>query len=115
MLSSNKPHCHPRLPKPNLKTLLINSLTKIFYRNNFPKQHHDITTVVRLFHRPKFQIFPTESNMMVKVVRYLPKSEADVHKRLQPFPEKLLFLSILFIKVAGLQPKEENSATDVFQ
>ena len=108
MLSSNKPHYHPRLHKPNLKTLLINSLIEIFQRNKFPKQYHAVTTVVRLLHRPKFQIFSTESNMMVKVVRYLPKSEADVHRCLQPSTEKRLFMTIVFTKIAGLQLKKET-------
>ena len=44
--------------------------------------------------------------MMVKVVRYLTKLEPAVHRCLQPFTEKRLFMSILFIKVAGLQPKK---------
>ena len=52
--------------------------------------------------------------MIVKVVKYLPKSDADVHRCLQPFAEKRLFISILFTKVAGLQPKENYSARDVF-
>ena len=64
--------------------------------------------VVRLLHRPKFQIFYTESNVMVKVARYLHKSEAAVHRCLQPFIEKRLFMSILFTKVAGLHPKERK-------
>ena len=51
--------------------------------------------------------------LMVKVVRYLPKSEAVVHMCLQSFAEKRLFMSIFFTKVAGLQPKKK-SARDVF-
>ena len=78
MLSSNKLHYHPRLSIPNLKT-----------------------TVVRLLHGPKFQIFFTESNMMVNVVRYLLKSEA------------------IFFKVGGQLPKKkthtEMFSCDVFQ
>ena len=66
-----------------------------------------------LLHRLKFQMFSAESNMMVKVVRYLPKSEAAVHRCLQPFTEKRLFMSISFTKVGGLQPKQD-SARDVF-
>ena len=61
--------------------------------------------MLKLLHRPKFQIFSTESNMMVKVVWYLPKSEAEVHKCLQPFTEKRLFMSIPFTKFAGLLKK----------
>ena len=52
--------------------------------------------------------------MVVKVVRYLPKSEAAFHWGLQLFAEKGLFMSILFTKVAGLQPKEKNSARYIF-
>ena len=87
---------------------------KYFREITFPEQHHALSTVVRLFHRPKFQIFSTESNIMVKVVRYLPKSETAVYKCLLPFKQKRLFMSILFTKVAGLQPKEKNSTRDVF-
>ena len=61
--------------------------------------------IARLFHRPKFQIFSTESNIMVKSVSYLHKSEAAVQRCLQPFTEKGLFISILFTKVAGLKKK----------
>ena len=59
-------------------------------------------------HKPTFQIFFTESN-----IRYLPKSEAAVHRCLQPFIEKRLFMSIFFTKVAGLQSKKD-SAGDIF-
>ena len=45
---------------------------------------------------------------MVKVVTYLHKSESAVHRCLQMFTEKRLFMSILFTKVAGLQPKEKT-------
>ena len=44
--------------------------------------------------------------MMVKVVKYLPKSETAVRKCLQLFTEKHLFISIFFAKVTGLQPKK---------
>ena len=40
---------------------------------------------------------------MVKVVRYLPKSEAAVRSCLQPFIEKHLFMSFFFTIVVGLQ------------
>ena len=53
--------------------------------------------------------------MNVKVVRYLPKSEAAVHRCLQPFTEKGLFMSIFFFtKVADLLPKNV-SIRDAFQ
>ena len=44
--------------------------------------------------------------MMVKVFMYLAKSEAAVHRCLQPFTEKRLFMSIFFSKVAGLQSEK---------
>ena len=44
--------------------------------------------------------------MMVKFVRYLPKSEAAVLRCLHLFTEKGLFMSIFFTKVAGLQSKK---------
>ena len=60
MLSSNKPHCHPRLPKPNLKILLI-------YRNilgiqlsqatacyNHGPQIASHTTILDIFYRIKY-------------------------------------------------------------
>ena len=62
-----------------------------------PKQHHALTTVVRLLHRPKLQVFCSESNMVVRDVRYLSKSEAAVHR-------KRLIQDYLFTKLAGLQP-----------
>ena len=64
-----------------------------------PKQHHALTTVVRLLHRPKLQVFCSESNMVVKDVRYLSKSEAAVHKCLQPFTEKGLFKIIFLLNL----------------
>ena len=64
--------------------------------------------VFRLLHRPKYQRFPTESNIMVKVVTYLPKSEAVVRRCSQLFTEKRFFISIFFSKVAGLQPEKRH-------
>ena len=116
MLSSNKPHCHARLPKPSLKILLIcwNIFEKQLsqatsYSNqghqidNFLKQHRALTRVVRLLHRSNFQIFSTKSNMIIKVARYLPKSEATVYR-------KPLIYEYLLNKVAGLQPKKKTPA-----
>ena len=40
---------------------------------------------------------------MVKVVKYLPKSEAAVHQCLQPVTEKPLFISVFINEVVGLQ------------
>ena len=81
MLSSNKPHWNPMLPKANSQILLIywNNFRKIFPRNIM------LNTVFRLLNTPKFQIFFAKSNTMVKDVRYWPKSEAAVHRCLQPF------------------------------
>ena len=76
---------------------------------NFPKQYHALTTVVRFLPRPKFQMFSTESVMMVKVVSYLAKLEAAVHRCLQPFIEKRLFMNVFFNKVAGLQFRKRLS------
>ena len=45
---------------------------------------------------------------MVKIDRYFHKSEAAVHRFLQPFTEKRSFRSIVFTKFAGLQPKEKS-------
>ena len=69
MLSSNKPRYYSRLPKPNLKIPLIycNILRKQLFQPTYA-----LTAVVVWLHTPKFQIFSTESNMMVKVVTYLP-------------------------------------------
>ena len=51
-----------------------------------------------------YQIAQRITYLLLKVVRYLPKSETAVHKCLQLFLEKRLFMSIFFTKVAGLQP-----------
>ena len=104
MLGPSKPDCYPRLPKPNLEILLMywNILDK------FSKQHHTLVTVGRFLHRPKFQVLSAELNVMVKVVCYLPKSEAAVHRCLQPFTEKRLLMSIYFIKGTSLQPKKKT-------
>ena len=40
---------------------------------------------------------------MVKVIKYLPKSEAAVHQCLQPVTEKRLFMSVFINEVVGLQ------------
>ena len=51
---------------------------------------------------------------MVKVVKYLPKSEAAVHQCLQPVTEKPLFMSVFINEVVGLQLNKKNSERDVF-
>ena len=43
---------------------------------------------------------------MVKVVTYLPRSKAGVHRCLQSLTRKRLFMSIVFNNVAGLHPKK---------
>ena len=109
VLSSNKPHCHPRLAKPHLKILLINwnilekQLSQASSCSNHSLQIY--TKVSNIF---------TESNTMVNVVRYLPKSEAAVHRYLQPLIGKHLFMSSFLNKVVGVQPKKD-SWLDVFQ
>ena len=50
---------------------------------------------------------------MVKVFRYLPKSETAVHRCLQRFTEKRFFMSVFFNNVAGLQLKKD-SGRDMF-
>ena len=45
---------------------------------------------------------------MVKVVTYLPRSKAGVHRCLQSLTRKRLFMSIVFNNVAGLQPKKKT-------
>ena len=52
-------------------------------------------------HKPTFQIFFTESN-----IRYLPKSEAAVHRCLQPFIEKRLFTSTFLPKLQAYSLKK---------
>ena len=84
MLISNKPHCNPRLPKPNLNILLI----------YFSKEHHALNKVFRLLNTPKFQTFSTESNMVVKVDRYFLKLEAAIHICLQTPTRKCLFVNL---------------------
>ena len=44
---------------------------------------------------------------MVKVVTYLPRSKAGVHRCLQSLTRKRFFMSIIFNNVAGLQPKKK--------
>ena len=99
MLTSSKPHCYPRLHKPTLKILLINwnILKKQFSQATLCSNHGP-----QIASWTKFQIFCTELNMMVKVVRYLPKSEAAVRMCLQPFTEKHLFLSNFLLKLQAL-------------
>ena len=65
-----------------------------------------LTTVFRLLHTPKFQIFFTESNMMVKVVRYLPKSKAAGHGCLQPLWENAYSRVSYFIKLKNYRLKK---------
>ena len=104
VLSSKKPLCHPRHPKPNLKILLIywNVSGKLLSQSTSCCSHG-----LKLLHTPNFQVFSTVSNMMVKVARYLPKSETAFHRCLQQFTGKYLFKSIFFNKVGGLHPRKK--------
>ena len=91
------------------------SIIELLYRNNFPKQGHALTKVFRLLHTRKCQMFSTESNMTVKNVRYLPKSELAFRRCLQPFTGKLLSISIFlnFFKLQVYRLKLDSS-TDAF-
>ena len=66
ILSASKPHCHSRLSKPILK------IQSIYRKNILGKQLSQaryFKYVFRLLHAPKFQIFSTKLNLMVKVVK----------------------------------------------
>ena len=66
ILSASKRHCHSRLSKPILKILPI-------YRKNVLGEQLSKALcskyVFRLLHAPKFQVFSTKLNMMMKVVK----------------------------------------------
>ena len=87
MLNSNKPHCHPRIPKPNLKILLI-------CWNFCGKQLSQATSCCNLgrqiacFYRIKYQRQPFTG------------AYSSLHKN------AYLSMSIFFNKVAALQPKK---------
>ena len=111
MLSSNKPHCHPRRLKPNSKIVLINWN---ILEKHFSKQHHVLTKIIRLLHRPKFQIFSIESNIMVKVVRYLPKQKqptTGAYSRLQ----KTAYSWVSFLPKLQAYILNKDSVRDFFQ
>ena len=64
--SASNPHCHSRLSKQILKILFI------YRKNNLGKQLSQVICskyVFRLLHAPKFHVFCTKLNMMVKVVK----------------------------------------------
>ena len=64
--SASNPHCHSRLSKQILKILFI------YRKNNLGKQLSQALCskyVFRLLHAPKFHVFCTKLNMMVKVVK----------------------------------------------
>ena len=74
-LSARKRHCHSGLLKPILKIL------QIYRKNILEKQLSWVIgskNVFRLLHAPRFQMVSRKLNMMIKVVRYLSKSEATV-------------------------------------
>ena len=107
MLSSNKPDCHLQLPKPNLKILLIYLRETAFPSN--------------IMHQPGFSDCFLDQNFKYFLYNQIwwwklsgTISQPAVHRCLQPFTEKRLFMSILFNKVAGLQPKK-RLGRDVFQ
>ena len=89
MLSSNKPHCHSRLPKPNLKILLMNW-------NILEKQLFQATSCSNHGHR-------IASSTKISNIFYRIKYDGQ---SCQPFAEKRLFLSTVFTKVACPQPKK---------
>ena len=61
-----------------------------------------------MLHTPKFQIFFTESNMMVKVVRYLPKSKAAGDGCLQPLWENAYSRASFFVKLETYRLKKDS-------
>ena len=66
ILSASKTQCHSRLSKPILKILSL-------YRKNISGKQLSLPIcskfVSRLLHAPKFQIFSTKLNMMVKITK----------------------------------------------
>ena len=98
ILSESKPHYHSRLSKPILK------IQSIYRKNILRKQLSQCSRYVfRLLHAPKFQIFSTKLNLMVRVVklftRVLWKSCSD------EFYWKKLCWSLFFNNVSHLQAK----------
>ena len=92
LLSSRKPQCHPILSKPNLNFLLI-------YLKILRKQPSQTTSCsnhsLQIASYTRMSNIFTESNMMVKVFRYLPKSEVVIYRCLQPFTGKRLFMTFI--------------------
>ena len=102
-LSASKPHCHSRLSKLILKILRIcrkKSLGKEFSQAMCSKY------VFRLLHVPKFQIFPTKLNMMIKVVKLFTGVLFYKEDALMNFIGKHLCYSLFLNKVLRLQGKE---------
>ena len=101
ILSASKTQCHSRLSKPILKILSL-------YRKNISGKQLSLPIcskfVSRLLHAPKFQIFSTKLNMMVKVVKLF---TGVLWKRCSDnFIGKHLYRSIFFNKVSRRRIKE---------
>ena len=90
ILSASKPQCHSRLSKPILEIISI-------YRKYILGKQLSLAIcskyVFRLLHAPKFQIFSTKLNLMVRVVklftRVLWKSCSDEFYWKKPMLESL--------------------------
>ena len=66
IISASKPHCHSIFSKPILKIL------SIYKKNTITKQLSEAICskyVFKLLHAPKFKVFSTKLNMMIKAVR----------------------------------------------
>ena len=86
----------------------ITTILKYFRETTFPSHACQIVSQTKIsndFHRIKYD--------GQEVVKCLPKSETAVHRRLQSFTEKRLFMSFFLNKVAGLHPKKDTGR-DVF-
>ena len=90
IISGSNPHCHLRLSKPILKIL------SVYRKNILGKQlSQAICTkyVFRLLHAPKFQVFSTKLNVMVKAVKQFPgvlwKSSSDEFYKKAPMRTSL--------------------------
>ena len=101
IISASNPHCHSWLSKPILKILSI--CRKIFLGKQL-SQAVCSEYVFRLLHAPKFQVFSTKLNTMVKVVKLftgvLWKSCSD------EFYRKTFMRSLFLNNVLRLQAKE---------
>ena len=62
------------------------------------------STPLNLFAHPLLYLTQSRTNRIVDILKL--DSEADVHRCLQPFTEKGLFMSIFFTKVADRKPEK---------